>query len=96
MHQGGSKVEENYVDYDDGDVRAKSDGKEKIKSLNVQVSCTPYGSTLKKPTDFFRKAFTIITKPFCEEFDLNKVSYLRDDIFLVEVSIKYLDGMWIK
>ena len=71
------------------DLGEESDEEE---TLMIKVSLTPYGSKLKKPTDFFKSAFANIAKPYVKRFDIKSVSYLKDNVFLVRTSMKYVDG----
>ena len=76
--------------------RTESDDDEFLeaeKTFSFQISCKPYGSKLKKPTKYFEEALAKIATPICNEFRLKNVTYLKDNIFLVESSIKYLEGM---
>ena len=83
---GGEAKDEKF---DEGALGEESD-KEGI--LTIEVSCTPYGSKLKKPTDFFKAAFASIVKPYVNYFEIKSVSYAQDDTFLVITSMKYFDG----
>ena len=58
----------------------------------MQVLCTPNGSKLKKPAEFFSSAFTSIANPYGITFDVKSVANVKDDIFLVTTSMKYIDS----
>jgi len=82
---GATKYETSYED----DLGVES-GKE--GALTIEVSCTPHGSKLRKPKDFLKTAFANILEPYVEGFDVESVSYVKDDTFLVKTSMKYADG----
>ena len=69
-------------------------------TIKVQIECIPRGSKLKKPREFFKKAFTDLFRSNHEVeinnvVEIKSVAYLKGDNFLVELSRTYLAGMWI-
>ena len=87
--QAISKPSNNVGNGYDGGTNAEPNGSE---TISVRISCTPHGSKLKKPTDFFKLALADITKPHSNEVRIKSVSYLKDDIFLVEIYKTCLNG----
>ena len=75
--------------FNEDDLGEESD---KEGTLTIKVSCTPYGSKLRKPENFFKAAFATIVEPYSEGFDVKSVSYVQDDTFLVRTSMRYADG----
>ena len=61
----------------------------------MQVLCTPNGSKLNKPVDFFNSAFASISKPYGTTLDVKSVASVKDDIFLIRTSMKYIDSKWM-
>ena len=87
--QAISKTSNNVGNGYDGGTNAEPNGSE---TISVQISCTPHGSNLKKPTDFLKLALADITKPHSNKVRIKSVSYLKDDIFLVEIYKTCLNG----
>ena len=56
------------------------------KTIKFQVSLKPHGSKIKKPTNFFQGALAEVVKRerICDKFAVKNVTFLKDDMFMVE------------
>ena len=64
------------------------------KAIKFQVSLKPHGSKIKKPTNFFQGALAEIVKRerICDKFAVKNVTFLKDDMFIVETKGENCQG----